>query len=118
MAKILIVEKEEALRRLYNEELEEHGHWVHTIEFHDQALEKIRDLEPDIIMFGIRPRGYDWPKLLMDVRQNFPKLLIIFNTSEVSLWERAINLGATACYEKSSDLNPLLATIKELMAKK
>jgi DNA-binding NtrC family response regulator len=118
MAKILLIDSEEYVRLLYQEELNDVGHWVITMASPFELFEKIEEEKPDIIMLGVRLLDYSWSEVISDVREHYPDLPIIFSTSLTELWNKALMRGVTACFEKSSNLDRLKEIIDEIMAKR
>jgi two-component system response regulator (stage 0 sporulation protein F) len=54
MARILLVDDEEHIRRLYAEELAEEGHQVFTVASGHNLLKRIDSLQPDAVILDIR----------------------------------------------------------------
>jgi DNA-binding response OmpR family regulator len=54
MARILLVDDEKHIRQRYTEELSRDGYEVATLDSGDGLLERIRFLQPDVVVLDIR----------------------------------------------------------------
>jgi DNA-binding response OmpR family regulator len=54
MARILLVDDEEHIRRLYTEELSEEGHKIFTVASGHNLLNRIDYLQPEAVVLDIR----------------------------------------------------------------
>jgi DNA-binding NtrC family response regulator len=114
MAKIMILDSDEATRLLYSEELKEDGHQVTTYESGFRLLENIKGDLPKIVITGVRLIDYDPYEIIRDIHNTFPKIVIIFSTSRTEFWPIAERLGVCYFFEKSFDLTNLKKTIREI----
>lgn len=81
MAKILLVDDEEYIRRLYSEELIEEGHEVVTAASGHDLLRRIALLQPEVVILDIRLGDYDGLKLLQDIQNHHHDLPVILCTA-------------------------------------
>ncbi len=116
MRTILVVDDEEAIRLLYQEELQEAGYHVLTAPDGAAALAVIMQERPDLITLDIKMPGMDGIDLLRRVREVDRRIPIVISTaygeykwSDFGVW------AADAYVTKSSDLSELLAKIRELL---
>jgi DNA-binding response OmpR family regulator len=114
--KILIVDDDQNILRLYKEELEEEGYTVITAANGKEALEQFEKEEPDIITLDILLPDIDGIKLLRQIKEKRPRLPVIMSTAydyrdDFAVW------ASEAYIVKSADLQELKATIKKLSAK-
>jgi DNA-binding NtrC family response regulator len=118
--KILVVDRELSLGRLYEDELSEEGHKVIFLSTGDQVLKSIAAKKPKLVILGVRIPGYETEpfKLLDQIKASFPKLPVIFSTSLSELWPEAQFRGADFCHYKSSDLTELKEMIEKVKNKK
>ena len=104
MAEILVVEDDKDLNAAYKLILEADKHKVYSAFNGKEALEKLKDIEPDLILLDLLMPIMGGLELLEKYDlQNHPKVRVLIftnmeNSPEVT---RAYNLGATRCIIKS-----------------
>ncbi|UCE78081.1 MAG: response regulator [Nitrospiraceae bacterium] len=111
--KILIVDDDQNILRLYKEELEEEGYTVITAANGKEAIEQFDKEEPDIVTLDILLPDIDGIKLLRQIKEKRPRLPVIMSTAydyrdDFAVW------ASEAYIVKSADLQELKATIKKL----
>ncbi|NJD55752.1 MAG: response regulator [Nitrospirae bacterium] len=114
--KILIVDDDQSILRLYQEELEEEGYTIVTASSGVEGLEKFEIEQPDLVTLDIHLPDIDGIKLLRQMKEKRPRLPIIMSTAydyrdDFSVW------ASEAYIVKSSDLTELKAVIKKLTGK-
>ncbi|MDH4232014.1 MAG: response regulator [Nitrospirota bacterium] len=114
--KILIVDDDQNILRLYKEELEEEGYTIVTASNGQEAIERFEREDPDLVTLDILLPDIDGIKLLRQMKEKKPRLPIIMSTAydyrdDFAVW------ASEAYIVKSSDLTELKATIKQLMEK-
>lgn len=114
--KILIVDDEEHILRLYREELQDEGYDVITASNGQEAVEKFEKESPDLVTLDIRMPDVDGIVLLRQLKEKKPRMPIIMLTAfdyrdDFSVW------ASDAYVVKSSDITELKATIKRLTAR-
>lgn len=114
--KILIVDDDVHIQRLYKEELEEEGYEVITAGTGKEALALFEKEKPDIVTLDILMPDIDGISLLRTMKEQQPKIPIIMSTAydykdNFSVW------ASEAYLVKSSDLDELKSTIKKLTGK-
>jgi DNA-binding response OmpR family regulator len=112
--KILIVDDDQNILRLYKEELEEDGYTVVTASNGQEALEQFDRESPDLVTLDILLPDIDGIKLLRQMKEKRPRMPIIMSTAydyrdDFAVW------ASEAYIVKSADLTELKATIKKLM---
>jgi CheY-like chemotaxis protein len=99
MAKILIVEDEKALNEAYELILKKEGHTVATSFNGQEALEKCKELGPDLILLDLRMPKMDGVEFLKSLQptKNLPdtKIIIFSNYDSHDEIDSAFELGAT-----------------------
>src|SRR3990172_6755897 len=115
--KILIVDDDQNILRLYKEELEEEGYSIVTASNGQEAIERFEAEDPDLVTLDILLPDIDGIKLLRQMKEKKPRLPIIMSTAydyrdDFAVW------ASEAYIVKSSDLTELKATIKKLISKK
>ncbi|MCX5720343.1 MAG: response regulator [Nitrospirae bacterium] len=114
--KILVVDDDEHILRLYKDELTEEGYEVVLAANGQEALALFHKEDPDLVTLDIRLPDVDGIQLLRQMKEKKPRLPIIMSTAydyrdDFSIW------ASEAYIVKSSDLNELKATIKRLLRK-
>ena len=112
--KILIVDDDQNILRLYKEELEEEGYTIVTATNGQEAIERFESEDPDLVTLDILLPDIDGIKLLRQMKEKKPRLPIIMSTAydyrdDFAVW------ASEAYIVKSSDLTELKATIKKLI---
>ena len=112
--KILIVDDDQNILRLYKEELEEEGYIIVTASNGQEAIERFDQEDPDLVTLDILLPDIDGIKLLRQMKEKKPRLPIIMSTAydyrdDFAVW------ASEAYIVKSSDMTELKATIKKLI---
>ncbi len=115
--RILVVEDEEPLRFLYEEELKEDGYDVLTACNGKEALLKIEEEKPDLIILDIVMPIMDGMEALGRIVGKYKGIPIILSTSYSEYRQDFMSWAADAYVVKSSDLRELKAKISELLRK-
>ncbi len=111
--KILIVDDDQNILRLYKEELEEEGYLIVTASNGQEAMEQFEREVPDLVTLDILLPDVDGIKLLRQMKEKRPRLPVIMSTAydyrdDFAVW------ASEAYIVKSADLTELKATIKKL----
>lgn len=114
--KILIVDDDLHIQRLYKEEFEEEGYEVVIASNGQEAIELFNREEPDLVTLDILLPDIDGIRLLRQMKEKNPKVPIIMSTAydyrdDFAVW------ASEAYLVKSSDLDELKSTIKNLLNK-
>ncbi len=114
--KILIVDDDQNILRLYKEELEEDGYHVVTASNGREAMEQFEKEAPDLVTLDILLPDIDGIKLLRQMKEKRPRLPVIMSTAydyrdDFAVW------ASEAYIVKSADLSELKSTIKKLTEK-
>ena len=114
--KILVVDDDEHIRRLYKEEFEDEGYTVIVAANGEEALELFDKEAPDIVTLDILLPDIDGIRLLRQMKEKRPKVPIIMSTAydyrdDFAVW------ASEAYIVKSSDLEELKSMIKNLLEK-
>jgi CheY-like chemotaxis protein len=115
--KILIVEDEEGLRLLYREELGAEGYEIITAQNGKEAIQKLEEGKPDLIILDIVMPVMDGMEALGRIVGKERKIPIILNSSYPGYREDFMTWAADAYVTKSSDLDELKTKVKELLEK-
>ena len=114
--KILVVDDDEHIRRLYKEEFEDEGYTVIVASNGEEAIELFDKEAPDIVTLDILLPDIDGIRLLRQMKEKRPKVPIIMSTAydyrdDFAVW------ASEAYIVKSSDLDELKTMIKKLTEK-
>lgn len=115
MKRILVVEDEKSLGLLYEEELAKEGYAVKVVHDAESALEILDKQEFDLIITDIRMPGKDGVELITEVLGRRRDIPIIINTAYQSYKDDFMTWAADAYVVKSSSLDELLNTIRDLI---
>ena len=115
--KILIVDDDLHIRRLYKEELEEEGYEVVIASTGTEAIELFEKENPDLVTLDILMPDMDGIKLLRQMKEKKPRIPIIMSTAydyrdDFAVW------ASEAYIVKSAELTELKETVKKLLSKK
>jgi DNA-binding response OmpR family regulator len=109
MSKILIVDDEVWACDAIKKFMEEKGYDAITSFSGEDALEKVRNLKPDIILLDIRMPGMDGMEVLRRVRE-FDKdvgIIMVTAVKDEAVGKEALKSGADEYVTKPIDLNHL-----------
>jgi CheY-like chemotaxis protein len=115
--KILVVDDEKNILKLYKAELEDEGYEVVLANSGKEAIELFRSDPPDLVTLDIMMPDMDGIQVLRQLKQENPQIPVIMLTAydyrdDFSIWV------SDAYVVKSSDLASLKATIKQIAEKK
>lgn len=115
LARIIVVDDDESIRKVLATILEEKGYTVDTAENGKQAIEKTEKNFYNLGLFDIRLPDIDGTELLAKVKDTTPRMRKIIVTGYPSLPNavEALNKGADAYILKPFDMDKILQTIKE-----
>ena len=113
--KLLIVDDDTNIQRLYKEELEEEGYDIVIASTGKDALEMFEKENPDIVTLDILMPDIDGISLLRKMKEKRPDIPVIMSTAydyrdDFAVW------ASEAYIVKSSDLGELKKTIKKLIS--
>ena len=115
MKKVLIVEDDAAQRMLYEVELSEEGYDVLLAKDGFEAIEKVREHRPDIVVLDLmmpNMHGLDALRKMLSINPNIP---VIIHTAYSHYKNNLMSWAAEAYVVKSSDLTELKNALKRLL---
>ena len=118
MATILVVEDDKNQRLLYEQELKLEGYDVVTASDGKDALGKIQEQLPDLIIMDINMPKMDGIETMGKILGKNREIPVIINTAYSNYKDNFMSWAADAYIVKSSDLSELKNTVKEVLAKK
>jgi len=112
--KILVVDDEKNILKLYQAELEDEGYTVVTANSGREAMDIFESENPDMVTLDILMPDIDGIQILRQMKEKRPDIPIIMLTpydyrDDFSVWV------SDAYVVKSSDLSNLKATIKQII---
>ena len=116
MAKILIIDDEVNVRRLYGEELRNEGYRTVSAATVAEALAAVEQENPDLIVLDIKLGEESGIDCLMKIAKQRKNLPVILNSAYSVYRDNFQTWAADAYIVKSVDLAPLKEKIKELLA--
>jgi DNA-binding NtrC family response regulator len=117
--RILVVDDDESIRTVLVTILEEEGYSVETSQNGKDAIEKTRNGFYNLALIDIRLPDMEGTELLTRMKDTVPKMRKIIITGYPSLQNaiEAVNRGADAYVMKPFDVEKVLKSIKEQLAK-
>jgi len=115
MAKILIVDDEVNVRKLYSEELRNEGYETVSASSVKEALSSIEKENPDLIILDIKLGDESGIDALMEIAKSRKHLPVILNSAYSVYRDNFQTWAADAYIVKSVDLAPLKGKIKDLL---
>ncbi|MBN2184133.1 MAG: response regulator [Candidatus Krumholzibacteriota bacterium] len=115
MAKILIVDDEANVRKLYSEELQNDGYETVLAENISEAIASVQNDDPDLIILDIKlgeESGIDALTKIVEERKDLP---VILNSAYSVYKDNFRTWAADAYIVKSIDLDPLKEKIRDLL---
>jgi DNA-binding NtrC family response regulator len=118
MAKILIVDDEVNVRKLYSEELKNDGYATVAAANIGEAVDAIEKETPDLIILDIKLGEESGIDCLMEIVERHKNLPVIINSAYSVYKDNFQTWAADAYIIKSSDLKPLKDKVKELLVER
>ncbi|MBN2706506.1 MAG: sigma-54-dependent Fis family transcriptional regulator [Deltaproteobacteria bacterium] len=118
--KILIVDDEHLIRWSLSQPLLKEGYTIETAECAAQALEKIREFQPQLVLLDIRLPDGNGIELLKKLKADDPQLMVIMITAyaDVGSTVEAFKFGAEDYIGKPFKLEAVKSVIAQTFAKK
>lgn len=113
MKKILLVDDEESIHLLYREEMEEEGYEVHSALSGEEALDKVKIINPDLVILDINMPGINGIDVLRQMKEMNPKLPVILSSAYQEFKQDLASWASDEYIVKSSNLDELKAAVKK-----
>lgn len=113
MKRILIVDDQQGIRLLLEEVFKQVGMKPILASSGREALEVVRQGQPDCILLDMKMPGMNGVEVLREVRNLFPQVVVMMMTaySEIELMEEAENLGIDQHFTKPFDIFEVRDTV-------
>jgi len=115
MKKILCVDDNRSLLRLYHDELSDQGYEVILAKDGKEALLKFKEESPHLVILDIRMPGMDGIETLNALLGQDRQARVILNTAYPEYRQNFMTWGAEAYLVKSIDLEELKNTVREVL---
>ena len=117
MKTIFVVDDNEHHLLLYEQELSIEGYNIITAKDGCEALKKIKDYPPDLVILDIIMSKMGGIELMGRILSENKMIPVIINTAYIGYMDNFMSWAANAYIIKSSDLSELKNKIKELIGK-
>jgi DNA-binding NtrC family response regulator len=118
MSRLLIVDDEQDICRLYAAELEDEGYQVETASSVAAAVELLTGRDFDLVVLDIQMRGESGLQMLQEIVRDKPELPVILCTAFSCYKDDFSSWLADAYVVKSSDTGELKAEIARVLGKR
>lgn len=115
MKRLLIVDDEKNILKLYEKEFREEGYEVMTANSGREAVQKLEENPVDLVILDIRMPELNGLETLKRIMESPSKPPLILNSAYTSYKDNFLSWAAEAYVVKSSDLTELKARTKEIL---
>jgi DNA-binding response OmpR family regulator len=115
MAKLLVVDDDTNQRMLYKQELTDDGYEVSLAANGPEALQRLDEEKPDLVILDISMPGMDGIEALGKILAKDKTMPVILNTAYSTYKDNFMTWSADAYVVKSGDLSELKEKIKEVL---
>jgi len=116
MKKILLIDDEESIHLLYTEELEEEGYTVYSAYSGEEALDKLGDIDPDLVILDINMPGMTGIEVLRRIKDINCDLPVILSSAYPEFKQDLASCASDDYIVKSANLDELKASVKRLLS--
>ena len=110
--KILIIDDEDSIHLLYSEEFEEEGYEVYGALSGEDALNKLNDISPNLVILDINMPGMDGIEVLRKIKEINPNLPVILSSAYQEFKQDLASWASDDYIVKSANLEELKAAVK------
>lgn len=122
MKKILLIENEQFLRKLYSEFLSMSKYEVYTAENGKDGFAKLEKIVPELIILDIKMPVMDGPEFLREIKKYIKlrdiPIIILTGVSEYVYIKECLELGANDYVEKTTHPVDLLNMVEHMLSDK
>jgi len=118
--RVLVVDDEETVRNLLQRILKEVGYDVATAANGQEALAKIAELKPGVVLLDIKMPGMSGMEVLQQIRTNWPETCVVMATAaaDVQTAVEAMTKGAYDYITKPFNRDDLLLKVQRAAEKR
>jgi two-component system nitrogen regulation response regulator NtrX len=120
MARIMVVDDEEGIRRILRQVLEYEGHEVRVASGGGEAIDLYAETRPDLVFMDVKMARMDGLEALDRIREHDPAALVVMISGHgnIETAVEATRRGAYDFLEKPLDTDRLLLTIRNALQQK
>jgi two-component system, response regulator, stage 0 sporulation protein F len=111
MARLLIVDDDASLRKLYEVEFRDDGYRVTSVGSGEEAMEQIQSCAPEAVILDIRLGGMNGLDVLRKLLLERPDIAVILNSAYPTYKQHFASWSADGYVVKSSDLRELKSAV-------
>jgi two-component system response regulator (stage 0 sporulation protein F) len=115
MKRILVVDDEENICKLYKEELEEMGYEVTTVLDGSSAIATVEKARFDLVTLDMRMKGMDGIETLRKMKEKDSSLPVIISSAYEEYKNEFGSWASDAYIVKSADTTALRTTVKKIL---
>ena len=118
MARIVVVEDDPNVSRLYETELRADGHVVSLVDNGRDAVTRVMEVRPDVVVMDIRLPRMDGIEAMWRILSEDKSIAVIINTAYREYQANFMTWGAEAYVLKGPDVEPLKEAIRAVLARR
>ena len=90
---VLVIEDDPTLRQIYRQSMERRDYLIHDARNGEEALEKLKEIRPQVILLDMMMPGMGGPTILQKIRQNpeYAEIRIVVITAYPQFRESALH---------------------------
>lgn len=117
MKTILIVDDQPGIRLLLKEVFSKEGYQAITAGSGNEALEKVQQTCPDMVLLDMKIPGMDGIEILKRLKKSYPDVHVIMMTAygELDLIKESMKWGAERYFTKPFDVFEVRDAVRELL---
>ncbi len=115
MAKILIVDDEINIRLLYKEEFQDFGHQITLASTAEEAIEKIQQSKPDLIILDIKMPGTDGIEFITKLKEEKSDIPVVLCSAYGGFKDDFRVWASDAYVIKSANLTELKTIVNQIL---
>jgi DNA-binding response OmpR family regulator len=120
--KILLIEDDNMLAKVYKQHLSNGGYEVSVEKDGSKAIEKIKEIKPDLILLDVLLPSQSGIEILKKIKEEQDtsncKVIILSNVSDDKTLSQVMELGVTNYFVKSEySLDHLISKVEEVLSK-
>lgn len=115
--KVLVIDDQPGIRRLLAEVLQEEGYDVAIAANGQEALQKVKDITPRLILMDMKMPGMDGLETFRELKKIGKAERVVMMTAygELELVKEAMSMGAHKYITKPFDINVIKDIVKETL---
>ncbi|MCZ2258723.1 response regulator [Sporosarcina sp. G11-34] len=116
MKSVLIVDDQPGIRLLLEELLQREGYEASSAANGHQALEKMKNKQPDCVLLDMKMAGMDGTEVLTEIMNSWPEIPVFMMTGhgELELMEKVLEIGALRYFTKPFDIFEVRDAVNDL----